>query len=128
MYTNVTNEEHNQLARNAATASVVLLKNNDVLPLNVKNTDSILLCGSAAIAGQASLASTDDDYKIAGDQYSGGGSGHIIAPYTVTPLEGIQREAANLYLSVAYTGNDDPVACRRKARTAGPGSSLVGTT
>jgi len=69
---NVTSVEHNLLARELASASTVLLKNDGVLPLSkVKN---IVVVGDEAINPTA----------------HGGGSGAVSPYYTATPLDGIR--------------------------------------
>jgi hypothetical protein len=51
---------------------------------------SIRILGKAATAG---VANSNHGNWRAADLYSGGGSGHVIAGYHVTPLDGIQRRA-----------------------------------
>lgn len=70
----VANEEHIALAREAAEKSMVLIKNESVLPFN-KDVKKVLLLGKLA-----KKANTGDM-----------GSSRIIAPYVVTQLEGFQN-------------------------------------
>ncbi len=69
----VNNREHQEICRRMAEESVVLLKNeNNILPMNPQETDSLAVAGPLA----------DVWYK---DWYSG------IPPYAVTPLAGIKK-------------------------------------
>lgn len=73
---NATSEEHNELARYLSESAHTLLQNTDnILPL--------------PISGQT-IAVIGDDGSI-NPTIAGGGSGHVNAPYVVTPLEGIQN-------------------------------------
>ncbi len=73
--------EHTALARNAAAQGMVLLKNDgNLLPLDPAKIKSIAVFGAAA----------DVDPVIVG-----GGSGHVNAPYIVTPLQGIKTRAGS---------------------------------
>lgn len=69
---NVTSDAHNQLARELASNSIVLLKNDqNILPLPYKDLGSCI-----AVFG--------DETTV-----SGGGSGHVTPPYVITPTQGI---------------------------------------
>ncbi len=69
---------HRRLARDAARASVVLLKNERaLLPLDASSVRTIAVIGpNAAVA-----------------RLGGGGSAQVIPPYSVSPLEGIRKRA-----------------------------------
>jgi beta-glucosidase len=88
----VTNPAHARFARRAAEQGTVLLKNKDrVLPLG-KATQSIAVIGADA----------GPDVMTAG-----GGSAYVIAPYVVTPLQGIKKRAGGR-VSVQYVQGDAP--------------------
>ncbi|KAF9056763.1 glycoside hydrolase superfamily [Rhodocollybia butyracea] len=78
--------ELRKLLRDAASDSIVLLKNDhNILPLS-SNVKSI-----AVIGPNAKYAMT-----------SGGGSARLLESYTVTPLEGIQSSAKDLGVDVKF--------------------------
>jgi beta-glucosidase len=77
------------MARKAATESVVLLKNEGILPLSNKTVKKIRVVGSAATA----QALKHLPQWFSADLYSGGGSGHVIPGYVVTPMDGIKARA-----------------------------------
>jgi beta-glucosidase len=87
----VLNEAHIALAREAASKSMVLLKNSPIeqrkslLPVELKEIRSIAVIGKLAIADNT------------GDH----GSSNVLSPYVVTPLEGI-RTAAEGRAEVIY--------------------------
>jgi beta-glucosidase len=93
----VTTGAHAQTGREVATAGTVLLKNNgDVLPLSAQNGQNIAVIGSDA--GQYAVT-------------SGGGSAGVVAPYVVTPVQGITKRAAaggGGSSSVTYAQGDLP--------------------
>ena len=112
---NVTSDAHVALAREAATASIVLLKNEGpLLPLAVDKVKSIAIIGAAAVgpifdpngAGQGGGPAGSWN---TGDYYSGGGSGHVVAPNstTVTAYEGIARRAAAAGIKVIHALTND---------------------
>jgi len=70
--------KHAEVALEAARKSAVLLKNNDVLPLNRKKVKKILVAGDLARTGAI------------GDSK---GSSAVFPPYIVTALEGIEKAA-----------------------------------
>jgi hypothetical protein len=61
---------HDALARDLAQASITLLKNNGILPVSPADVKTIAIFGDQ-------------------DTAAGGGSGHVEAPYTITPTQGI---------------------------------------
>mmetsp|Transcript_70862 Transcript_70862/g.219858 ORF Transcript_70862/g.219858 Transcript_70862/m.219858 type:complete len:709 (-) Transcript_70862:97-2223(-) len=91
---------HSALAREAATSSVVLLKNEGgVLPL--KGPVRVAVSGPAAQAPQL----PGQDY------YSGGGSGHVPAPTVKTPLTAIKELAAAKGATVLDAPSADADVC-----------------
>jgi beta-glucosidase len=77
--------EQKAVARKAATASMVLLKNEGgLLPLDAKKVKSVAVIGPSASVPRA-----------------GGGSSLVRTKYTVTPLDGI-KEAAGAGVAVSY--------------------------
>ena len=84
----VTTPAHQAIATKVAEAGTVLLKNSDnTLPLQAQGG------GSIAVIGPAASASPTD---------TGGGSAFVTAPFSVSPLQGIQA-AAGPGTSVSYT-------------------------
>ena len=72
---------HGKVAREIADESIVLLKNqNELLPLNPNKVKSIALIGATWFAGMAKLPPRSVRANNVG----------VIAPYTVTPEEGLQ--------------------------------------
>lgn len=71
--------EQRQLARQAAVESFVLLKNEGVLPLQIKNLKRIAVIGPNATVAQI----------------QGGGSSGVNPHYAVTPLDGIQARCGD---------------------------------
>ncbi len=96
---NVRSPEHDQFARRVAEQGTILLKNEGaILPLS--NVTTIAVIGAAG-----SLA----------PKAEGGGSSGVIAPYIVSPLDGI-RKRAGAGASVTYAdGNDLAVASKAAA-------------
>ncbi len=83
-----TTPAHQAVATDVAEAGTVLLKNTGaVLPLPASGAGAVAVIGPAA-----SAAPTD----------SGGGSAHVTAPFSVTPLQGI-KAAAKRGTTVTYT-------------------------
>jgi beta-glucosidase len=105
----VTTPAHAETGRDVAEAGTVLLKNGGgVLPLSAGDDRSIAVIGSDA----GSYALT-----------SGGGSAGVIAPYTVTPVQGITQRAAASGASVRYAQGDIPA---QGALTDVPASAFPG--
>jgi beta-glucosidase len=94
--------EHKALARKVTDESIVLLKNNGLLPLTP--TQSIAVIGP--LADQVVL-----------DWYSG------TPPYTVTPLAGIRNRAKS---TVTYTDGSDETAAAALADKAGVAIVIIG--
>jgi len=90
----VTTPAHAQAGRDVEQAGTVLLKDSDhALPLSSGHSASIAVIGSDA----GSYALT-----------SGGGSAGVIAPYVVTPAQGISKRAARSGATVSYAQGDIP--------------------
>ena len=90
----VTTPAHAQTGRQAADTGTVLLKNaGGVLPL--RSGRSVAVIGSDA--GHYALT-------------SGGGSAGVIAPYVVTPEQGITKRGAASGVTVSYAQGDIPVS------------------
>lgn len=70
-------KEHFATARKVAEEGIVLLKNNNVLPLSVPAVGSVAVIGANAVRMQS----------------EGGGSSQVRTRYEVTPLEGIRKIA-----------------------------------
>jgi beta-glucosidase len=105
----VTTPAHAQTGQDVAEAGTVLLKNDGgVLPLGTRHRQSIAVIGSDA--GQYALT-------------SGGGSAGVIAPYTVTPVQGITQRAAAAGVGVSYAQGDIPA---QGALTPVPASAFPG--
>merc|ERR1712008_239958 len=86
-------------ARKAATAGIILLRNNGILPLHSNSIKSLAIMGSAANVKDSSIAGS-------GSAYAGGGSSHVVSPNVVTPLAGIRERAATAGVKVRhYSGN-----------------------
>lgn len=89
----VTNQQHADVARQVAEQGTVLMKNaNSVLPLNTSATKSIAVIGDDA--GPDALS-------------SGGGSASVVAPYVVTPFQGISARAGK-NVNVRYAQGSAP--------------------
>jgi beta-glucosidase len=90
----VTTPAHAQTGQDVAEAGTVLLKDDGgVLPLTARSGQSVAVIGSDA--GRYALT-------------SGGGSAGVVAPYTVTPVQGIIQRAAADGVSVTYAQGDVP--------------------
>jgi beta-glucosidase len=90
----VTTPAHAQTGRDVAESGTVLLKNaGAVLPLQPRRDKSVAVIG--ADGGQYALT-------------SGGGSAGVIAPYTVTPYQGISKRGAASGVSVSYAQGNLP--------------------
>lgn len=95
---NVQSEEHKRIARDASAQGTILLKNQgDILPIDPSTVRSLAVIGPAADSSPIIV---------------GGGSGMVIPPYTVSPLQGIQARA-NKDVSIRYaygnTGIGSPI-------------------
>jgi beta-glucosidase len=105
----VTTPAHAEVGRQVAETGTVLLKNSGgILPLQPGRDKRVAVIGSDA--GQYALT-------------SGGGSAGVIAPYVVTPDQGITRRAAASGVTVTYSQGDVPAtgALAAVPTTAFPG-------
>jgi len=73
---NVLSRDHDFMSYEFAIAGTVLLKNNGILPLPQMTNKKIVVLG-------------DDGHKK--PNYAGRGSGAVIAPYVITPLQGVEK-------------------------------------
>mmetsp|Transcript_131308 Transcript_131308/g.280838 ORF Transcript_131308/g.280838 Transcript_131308/m.280838 type:complete len:763 (-) Transcript_131308:148-2436(-) len=129
---NMTSDAHTALARTLATESIVLLQNRgNTLPLTPDSVKTIAIVGGPAVAkpfnpnGGGQGAGGD---WFTGDYYSGGGSGHTVAGYVVTPLDGIRRRAALAGMQVVASPNNDANAAIAAARQADVTIIVAATT
>jgi beta-glucosidase len=96
----IAGEEHTQLAYEAASKSLVLLKNEDAaLPLRHEHIKRVAVIGE--LAKEANL----------GDH----GSSRVRPPYAVTPLQGIKERAGKFIDVMYYSGRDLSKASRTAA-------------
>lgn len=99
--TMVRTPEHAAFSRRVAEQGTVLLKNEgNILPLS----------GVSSIA----VFGTDGGAK---PEIEGGGSSHVVAPYVISPLEGI-RKRAGAAIKVTYSDGKDPAAAAGVAKAA----------
>ena len=97
----VTTPEHAAFSREVAEQGTVLLKNDgSILPLS----------GVSSIA----VIGMDGGTK---PQVEGGGSSHVVAPYVISPLEGI-RKRAGAGIQVSYSDGSDVGGAASVARAA----------
>jgi len=91
-------EAHAEVSREAAEGSLVLLRNDGLLPLQPDVT-SIALIGADWFAGQATMPPRSGDP----DEMT-----NVVAPFTVTPQEGLENTLAELgsTASVTYADGD----------------------
>ena len=89
--------EHHEIARKIAEESFVLLKNQDLLPLNPAQTKTIAVIGANAVATFA----------------HGGGSATIKAPYEITAFEGITNYLGDNVKVIYSQGYNPPVGSGR---------------
>lgn len=129
---NVSIAAHAALARSAAAASIVLLKNGDgVLPLRAANgVKSIAIIGSVA-NGSAYDPTSDQGHGSwnTGDYYSGGGSGHVTAgAQLVTTLAGLTRRAELEGMRVLSAPTDEAAVAVPVAKSADVALIVAGST
>lgn len=92
-------EAHAKVARRAAEGSIVLLKNDGLLPLQ-PDVQSIAPIGAEWFAGQATLPPRN----LNRDELVG-----VVAPYTVTPQKGLENTLASLGSDASISYNDGDV-------------------
>ncbi len=100
-------KEHQEVARKVAEESIVLLKNENLLPLNPSKLKTVAVIGVNALS------------KFA----SGGGAANIKAPYEITALEGISNRVGNGVKIVYAPGYVPPSGRGRRDR----GDAIVAT-
>jgi len=110
---NAMSDAHNVLARQLSQAGTVLLKNDDsFLPLNENTIQTIAVIG---------------DVGNLNPIVSGQGSGHVIAPYIVTPLQGIQSRVSGTQIKVVYAPTNPIDQAVAVAKAADVAIVVVGT-
>jgi beta-glucosidase len=111
---NVQTAAHTMLARDLATEATVLLQNvNQILPIKTKNVKIIAVLGDAG-----------DKSPIV----AGGGSGHVIPPYIISPLKGIQNRVSGLGITVNYAPTSPLNVAVDTAKNADIAIVCVGTS
>jgi beta-glucosidase len=98
--------EHQSVSRKIAEESIVLLKNEKLLPLNPAKLKSVAVIGVNAVT------------KFA----SGGGSANIKAPYEITALEGISNRLGS-GVKISYSPGYNAPAGRGGGRRGGGGTA-----
>ncbi len=91
---------HQDIARRVAEESIVLLKNEEFLPLNPAKLKTIAIIGANAVATFA----------------RGGGAANIKAAYEITALEGISNRIGGGVKIIYATGYNAPVGRGRRDR------------
>ena len=98
---NARSPQHDAFSRTVAEQGTILLKNSqNLLPLSAKM--------SIAVIGEAGGAKS---------KVEGGGSSGVIAPYAVSPLDGL-RKRAGAGARIVYEAGNDPGAAANAARNA----------
>ena len=92
-------EAHAQIARAAADGSIVLLKNDGLLPLS-PTVRSVALIGADWFAGQATMPPRNGDRTEISN---------VVAPFTVTPQKGLENTLKKLGSSATVTYNNGDV-------------------
>jgi beta-glucosidase len=128
----VTSEEHRRVARNAAAAGMVLLKNeNNLLPIDLAARKNTTRTGKK-IFRIAVIGSVGHEEPV----FGGGGSGSVVPKRSVTVLEGIrdylcQRKNADVDVDVdvlvAYGGDRPATSSIALANEADVTIAVVGT-
>src|SRR5262249_25824704 len=93
-------KEHQDVARRVAEESIVLLKNDGILPLNADSLKTIAVIGANA------------DAKFS----RGGGAANIKSPFEVTALEGIRNRIGEKANVVYVKGYNPPTGRGRRDR------------
>lgn len=90
-HANVTCDIHNQLTRELAANSIVLVK-NDKVPKMIRDDEDEQLTRAAPVL-PLSVGELGACIAVFGDEttVSGGGSGHVTPAYVITPSQGIQN-------------------------------------
>lgn len=128
---NVTSQAHNDVARELATASTVLLKNQGaVLPFQLAKLSKIAVIGGAAAheaGGGAPSNGEPAGFPISG----GGGSGSVMPPYQISVLQAVRARAAaagHPASAVTYLNGSDPMAAAALAAQADVAIVVVAVT
>jgi beta-glucosidase len=142
-FANARSDAHTALAREAATASVVLLKNSGTLPLRVGPKKRLAIVGLPASAkrGEASSKcplprleagqkSKEEHWACqkmtSADYYGGGGSGAVVGVDPLTPVEAIKERAEKLGIEVVnYTTRESMDAMSESEVAHGVDTVLV---
>lgn len=111
-------EANGAVSREAAEGSIVLLKNDGLLPLR-SDVTSIALIGADWFAGQATMPPRSGDR----DDMT-----NVIAPFTVTPQQGLENTLADLgsTASVTYADGDEIADAVELAEQADVAIVMVG--
>jgi beta-glucosidase len=129
---NVSSPAHTALARSVAAESVVMLRNEGLLPLATASTRSIAVIGAAAVAQPFDPHGEGQGGQNwwQGDYYSGGGSGHVPAKpdRVVTTLDGIAQRASREGMMVLKSLDNDIDNAIDVAQTADVAIIVAGTT
>lgn len=122
----VTNSAMAELATSTAASSVVLLKNDGVLPLG-SSVNSIAVVGSVSIA---EAYNSNQGVWNQGDYYSGGGSGHMTPSslQLVKTMDGLKSRASKAGVSVVESASNDQSSARSAANQADVVIVVVGAT
>jgi len=115
--------ENKDLAQEAAAASVVLLKNNGVLPLDPTSIKRLAVLGSAA--------STVPKTAQTADYFSGGGPSHVPAmnAAAATALDQITKRAATAKMTVtSFTSSNTDLDKATEVANAADVIIIVGAT
>ncbi|HZL77461.1 MAG TPA: glycoside hydrolase family 3 C-terminal domain-containing protein [Candidatus Limnocylindrales bacterium] len=102
---------HQEVARKVAEESIVLLKNEKLLPLNPAKLKTIAIIGVNAVS------------KFAG----GGGAANIKAPYEITALEGISNRLGSGVKIIYAPGYAPPAGRGRRDRGDAISATAVNT-
>lgn len=87
----VNTPEHQSLARQLAEEAITLLKNNDILPLDLTKIKTVAIIGPNAAKAVI----------------QGGGSSHVTSPYRVSPLEALQAKLGDKVQIIHEQGCDN---------------------
>jgi beta-glucosidase len=104
-------KEHQDVARKIAEESIVLLKNEKLLPLNPAKLKTVAVIGVNAVT------------KFA----SGGGAANIKAPYEITALEGISNRLGSGVKIIYAPGHNAPAGRGRRDRGDAVTNTVVST-
>lgn len=105
-------KEHAELAREVSEKSTVLLKNEQLLPLDASKLKTL------AVVGKLAVQPNTGDLK---------GSSAVFPPYTVTPLDGI-RKAVGSQVEIRYADGRIPHQAQEFSKDADAVVVVVGLT